>query len=214
MKSKLELEIIFSTFEKNNKNPRTELYYKSGFELLTSVMLSAKAKDKVVNKATKKLFVLANTPKKMLALGEENLKNHIKTIGLFNNKAKNIISTCRILIDKYNSKIPSSRSELQSLPGVGKKTASVILNILFKKNTIPVDTHVFRLVNRIGIYEEKNLNKLEDILVKIIPVKYRKQAHFFLVDHGKKTCKSRNPACFRCEISKYCDFFNNKKNKL
>ena len=211
MKTKEEINKIFSIFEKNNRNPKTELSYNSSFELLIKVILSAKSKDKVVNKAAKKLFKVANTAKTIKVLDPEELEEYIKTIGLFKNKRSNIIATCKILSEAYDGEIPSTRSELEKLPGVGRKTASVILNIVFNQKTIAVDTHVFRTVNRIGIHIEKNknrINKVEDILLNIIPDKYKKNAHFWLVDHGKNICKARKPNCAECKISKYCDTFN------
>ena len=208
MKSKKDISNIFDAFYKNNNEPVIELVYHSEYELLISVILSAQSKDKVVNTVTKVLFRIANTPKKMVQLGEEKLKFYIRKIGLYNVKSKNIILTSNILISKYNSKIPSSRLQLESLPGVGRKTANVILNVIFKKPTMPVDTHVFRLSHRIGLSSEQNLLKLEKNLLNITPIKYKKNAHFWLVEHGKKVCKARKPLCGKCDIAKYCVFFN------
>ena len=196
---------IFAIFEKNNASPTTELIYHSGFELLISVILSAQATDVSVNIATEKLFKIANTPEKMLALGLEKLKTYIKTIGLYNTKAENVIKTCVILIEKFNSQVPDNREALESLPGVGRKTANVILNTLFKQPTIAVDTHIFRVANRIGLVKEKNVLSTELALEKVIPKDYLLNAHHWLILHGRYICVARKPKCNECPIEDFCE---------
>ena len=199
---------IFKRFQKQNPKPTTELQYSSLFELLISVILSAQATDISVNKATPALFAVANTPKKMLALGEEKLKQYIKTIGLFNTKAKNIIKTCEKLIDNFDSTVPNTREDLESLPGVGRKTANVILNTAFGQNTIAVDTHIFRVANRIGLAKGKTPLEVENQLVKIIPKAFLKDAHHWLILHGRYTCTARKPKCPECIIRDLCEYPN------
>ena len=188
-------------------NPETELVYRSHFELLIAVVLSAQATDKSVNKATKPLFDVANTPKKILELGEEGLKTYIKTIGLFNTKAANIIKLCHQLIEKHNGDVPCTRSELESLPGVGRKTANVILNTAFGQPTIAVDTHIFRVANRIGLAHSSSVLGVENELLRVIPEKFMLDAHHLLILHGRYTCMARKPLCHTCVISGYCEFF-------
>jgi endonuclease-3 len=198
---------IFRRFAKQNPNPVTELKYKSEFELLISVILSAQATDISVNKATEKLFLVANTPEAIWALGEENLKKYIKTIGLYNTKAKNILKTCEILIQKFNSKVPNLREALENLPGVGRKTANVILNTAFGHHTIAVDTHIFRVANRTGLGHGKTPRIIEEQLLKIIPKPYLKNAHHWLVLHGRYVCTASKPKCAECLIRDMCPLF-------
>jgi endonuclease-3 len=187
--------------------PQTELVYKSHFELLISVVLSAQATDKSVNKATAKLFEVANTPEQILELGEEGLKIYIKTIGLFNTKAKNIILLCQKLLEKYNGEVPHGRAELEDLAGVGRKTANVILNTAFGEPTIAVDTHIFRLANRIGLAHANTVLAVEKELERVIPEKFKQDAHHLLILHGRYVCTARKPLCENCVISGYCEFF-------
>ncbi len=202
--SQAQIKKIFEIFEKNNPDPKGELDYINNFTLLVAVVLSAQATDKGVNKATKELFKIAPTPQKMVALGLEGITKYIKSIGLFRNKAKNIFSLSQILIEKFNSKIPSTREELESLPGVGRKTANVVLNIAFNKPTIAVDTHLFRISNRTGLAPSKNPLETEKILEKIIPRQYLLHAHHWLILHGRYICKARSPDCKNCIISSIC----------
>lgn len=197
---------IFRRLKELNPNPTTELKHKSNFELLIAVILSAQATDISVNKATKELFKSADTPQKMVGLGEKKLKTYIKSIGLFNSKAKNIIKTSQILISKYNSQIPENRESLQSLPGVGRKTANVVLNNAFGLPTIAVDTHIFRVSNRTGIAPGKNVLEVERRLEKVVPSEYKLHAHHWLILHGRYTCTARKPKCFGCPISDLCEF--------
>lgn len=190
-------------------HPATELNYSSPFELLIAVMLSAHSTDTSVNKATTKLFTIASSPEKIIALGENQLKQHIKTIGLFNTKATNIIKTCQLLITKFNGQIPSTREELESLPGVGRKTANVILNIIFKQPVIAVDTHIFRVANRLILNFGKNPLEVEEQLYAQIPLNLRHDAHHLLLLHGRYTCTAKNPKCEKCVIQKYCSFYKN-----
>ncbi len=204
-------EKIFKRLKKHNPNPTTELIYKTEFELLVAVILSAQATDISVNKATKHLFKVANTPKKMLALDEAGLKDHIKSIGLYNSKAKNIIKTCQMLIDKHHSKVPSTRHELEALYGVGRKTANVILNTAFGHDTVAVDTHIFRVSNRTKIAVGKTPLAVEKKLMKVIPKKYIHDAHHWLVLHGRYICIARKPKCPECPINDLCEFKDKTK---
>lgn len=197
---------IFERFEKNNQNPTTELVYKTPFQLLIAVILSAQATDISVNKATKDLFKHAPTPKTMFALGVEGLKPYIKTIGLFNTKASNVIKTCEILVKKHHSKVPDNRTELEALPGVGRKTANVILNTAFGQETIAVDTHIFRVSNRTNIAPGKTPLAVEQQLLKVIPSTFRKNAHHWLILHGRYTCTARQPKCQTCIIQDLCEY--------
>lgn len=203
---KNKIEKIFARFKKNNPHPTTELNYQSPFELLIAVILSAQATDASVNKATKILFAKANTPKSILTLGENTLKEYINSIGLYNSKAANIIKTCEILVSQYEGKIPSNRKDLEALPGVGRKTANVILNTLFKQPTIAVDTHIFRVAKRIGLADGKNVREVEDQLEKIIPKPYLLDAHHWLVLHGRYVCTARKPHCSTCLINDLCEY--------
>lgn len=197
---------IFTRLKANNPKPTTELNYSSEFELLIAVMLSAQATDVSVNKATVKLYAKANTPETILKLGESGLKQYIKTIGLFNSKAKNVISTCQILIEQHNSKVPSDRQSLEALPGVGRKTANVILNTAFGQPTIAVDTHIFRVSNRTGIAPGKTVLEVEKRLIRLIPDKFKLDAHHWLILHGRYTCIARKPRCGSCIIEDLCEY--------
>jgi endonuclease III len=188
------------------KKPTTELHYRSNFELLIAVLLSARTTDVSVNKATAELFKKANTPQKMLALGENGVKRHIRSIGFYNAKAKNIIKTCKILIETFNSSVPKTREELESLPGVGRKTANVILNTAFGAPTIAVDTHVFRVANRTGLAKGKKPEEIENQLEKIIPKQFSKNAGNLLLLHGRYVCTARSPNCPRCVINSICEY--------
>lgn len=187
--------------------PTTELVYRSHFELLISVVLSAQATDKSVNKATKLLFAVANTPKKILALGEEGLKSYIKTIGLFNTKATHIMALCQCLLELHDGEVPRTRVELENLAGVGRKTANVMLNTAFGEPTIAVDTHIFRVANRIGLAHATTVLAVEKELLRVIPEKFKQDAHHLLILHGRYTCVARKPLCDKCVISGYCEFF-------
>ncbi len=197
---------LFQRLSEREPNPATELEYSNPFELLVAVVLSAQATDVSVNKATRKLFAKANTPEKILALGESGLKRYIKTIGLFNSKAKNIIATCRILLDEHGGQVPREREALEALPGVGRKTANVILNTAFGEPTIAVDTHIFRVANRTGLAPGKNVREVEDRLLKVVPDEYKKNAHHWLILHGRYICTARRPACGACIIADLCEY--------
>ena len=197
---------IFSRLREHIKQPRSELEYSSNFELLISVLLSAQATDVSVNKATAKLYPVANTPEAMLALGEDGVREYIKTIGLFNSKAKNVIATCKILIDKHHSEIPEDREALEALPGVGRKTANVILNVAFGHPTIAVDTHIFRVSNRTGIAPGKDVLEVEKRLLKFVADEFKLDAHHWLILHGRYTCIARKPRCGSCVIEDLCEF--------
>lgn len=199
---------IFRRFSAANPSPTTELHYTSEFELLIAVILSAQATDKRVNLVTKQLFSIANTPEKMLLLGEQGLKEYIKSIGLFNSKAKNIIRTCQMLVDNHHAKLPRHREQLEALPGVGRKTANVILNTLFGKKTIAVDTHIFRVANRTGLARGKNVLSVEKGLEKNIPAVFKRHAHHWLVLHGRYVCIARKPKCPECLICDLCEYEN------
>lgn len=197
---------IFQKLKAQNPEPTTELNYSNPFELLIAVVLSAQATDVSVNKATKKLYPVANTPEAIYALGLDGLKTYIRTIGLYNIKAKNIIKTCKLLIDEYDSQVPEDRSSLQRLPGVGRKTANVILNTAFGQPTIAVDTHIFRVANRTGIAPGKDVRVVEDKLIKFVLDEYKKDAHHWLILHGRYTCVARKPRCGSCVIYELCEF--------
>jgi endonuclease III len=202
---------IFSRLKAANPNPTTELVYKTPFELLIAVVLSAQATDRSVNIATNILFQKANTPEKIFSLGEIELKKYIKSIGLYKTKAKNILATCNLLIQNHNSSVPQTREELEKLPGVGHKTANVILNTAFGKPTIAVDTHIFRISNRTGIATGKNVSEVELKLLKFVPKQFHQDAHHWLILHGRYVCKARKPECTKCIIEDICDF---KEKKL
>ena len=197
---------IFKRLAEHNPSPDTELHYSSPFELLIAVILSAQATDIGVNKATDKLYAVANTPEAILALGEAGLKRYIKTIGLFNTKAKNILKTCRLLIEKHNGQVPDNRADLEALPGVGRKTANVILNTAFGEPTIAVDTHIFRVSNRTRIAPGKTVLEVEKKLLKFVPDEYKQGAHHWLILHGRYVCKARKPLCPECVINDLCEF--------
>ena len=197
---------IFARLRAANPAPRTELSYQSPFELLVAVILSAQATDKSVNKATAALFRVANTPAALLALGVDGLSPYIKSIGLYNGKAKNIIAASRILLERHAGTVPSSREELEQLPGVGRKTANVILNTAFGEATIAVDTHIFRVANRTGLAPGKTVRAVEDKLLKFVPPEYLQDAHHWLILHGRYVCKARNPACPTCRIEDLCEY--------
>ena len=202
---------IFSRLKAANPNPTTELVYKTPFELLIAVVLSAQATDRSVNIATNILFQKANTPEKIFSLGEIELKKYIKSIGLYKTKAKNILATCNLLIQNHNSSVPQTREELEKLPGVGHKTANVILNTAFGKPTIAVDTHIFRISNRTGLATGKNVSEVELKLLKFVPKQFHQDAHHWLILHGRYVCKARKPECTKCIIEDICDF---KEKKL
>ncbi len=197
---------IYSTLRELDPKPETELRYDSPFELLVAVILSAQATDISVNKATDKLYAVANTPAAILALDVAGLKPYIKTIGLFNNKAENIIKTCHILLDEHAGEVPTSREALEKLPGVGRKTANVILNTAFGEPTIAVDTHIFRVANRTGMAPGKTPLEVEKRLVRLTPEEFRKDAHHWLILHGRYTCKARKPLCSECPIIEWCEY--------
>jgi len=207
MKNDIDINKIFLKLKKNNPNPKTELNYKNNFELLISVILSAQATDISVNSATSKLFEKNNTPESIIKLGENGLKKHIKSIGLYNTKAKNIIETCKILNIEYKNIVPNSFNDLIKLPGVGRKTANVVLNEAFNEPTIAVDTHIFRVSRKIGLSNGKNELSVETDLLNVIPKKYIKYAHMWLILHGRYTCTARNPNCKNCCINNYCNFY-------
>ncbi|OYY95951.1 MAG: endonuclease III [Hydrogenophilales bacterium 28-61-23] len=196
---------IFERLKAANHHPTTELVHRSPFELLIAVMLSAQATDKSVNIATATLFPAADTPEKILSLGEDALKSHIRSIGLFPTKAKNILATCQILLDKHAGVVPRERDALEALPGVGRKTANVVLNTAFGEPTIAVDTHIFRVSNRTGLAPGKTVLEVETKLMRNVPVEYRLDAHHWLILHGRYVCKARKPECGRCVIRDLCD---------
>lgn len=197
---------IYSKLRELDPSPDTELHYRNPFELLVAVILSAQATDISVNKATDKLYPVARTPQAILGLGVSGLKPYIRTIGLFNSKAENIIKTCKMLIEQHNGEVPRTRSELEALPGVGRKTANVILNTAFGEPTIAVDTHIFRVANRTGIAKGKTPFEVEKRLVRLTPEEFRKDAHHWLILHGRYVCKARKPMCGECAIIEWCEF--------
>ncbi len=203
--------LIFERLRQANPAPRTELLYRNPFELLIAVILSAQATDKSVNKATAPLFRDAATPAAIAALGVRGLSAYIKSIGLYNAKARNIIATCRLLIERHGGEVPTSREELEELPGVGRKTANVILNTAFGQPTIAVDTHIFRVANRTGLAPGKNERAVEDKLLKFVPPEFLKDAHHWLILHGRYTCMARKPACPVCIIADLCEYRHKTK---
>ena len=205
MQAKNRLE-LFKRLKEHNPEPTTELKYRTTFQLLIAVILSAQATDKSVNLATKSLFKDAGTPQKMFDLGEEGLKEYIKTIGLFNTKAKNVIKTCKMLVDLHKGRVPKTRAELEALPGVGRKTANVVLNTAFGEPTIAVDTHIFRLGNRTGLAPGKDVVEVENKLLKAVPEEYLRDAHHWLILHGRYTCIARKPRCGACVIEDICEY--------
>ncbi len=207
---KQKIDQIFEIWQQENPHPKTELVFTNNYTLLVAVVLSAQSTDVGVNKATKELFKIADTPEKMLKLGEKNLKKYINTIGLYNGKAANIIKLSQILLDDFNSEVPKDFESLKSLPGVGQKTANVVLNCAFGHPTIAVDTHVFRVANRLGFVEETTPEKTESSLLKIIPKKWQTHAHHWMILHGRYVCQARKPKCAECKIAKFCDYFDVK----
>ncbi|WP_063674290.1 endonuclease III [Dyella thiooxydans] len=197
---------LFTRLRELNPRPTTELDYTTPFELLVAVVLSAQATDVGVNKATRRLYPVANTPEAILALGEDRLKTFISTIGLFNAKAKNVIALCRILVDQHDSEVPRERAALEALPGVGRKTANVVLNTAFGEPTIAVDTHIFRVANRTGLAPGKDVRAVEDKLEKVVPPEFKLDAHHWLILHGRYVCKARKPDCPDCVIRDLCRF--------
>jgi endonuclease-3 len=197
---------FFARLAELDPHPKTELAYGSPFQLLVAVMLSAQATDVGVNKATRRLFPRAGTPAAMLALGEPALRDAISSIGLFNTKAANVIATCRLLLERHGGEVPADRAALEALPGVGRKTANVVLNVAFGQPTIAVDTHIFRVANRTGLAPGKDVRAVEDKLMKVVPAEYRQHAHHWLILHGRYTCKARTPACPRCIVRDLCAY--------
>ncbi|MBA5636502.1 endonuclease III [Duganella sp. LX20W] len=197
---------MFTRFRAANPKPVTELEYTTPFELLIAVLLSAQATDVGVNKATRKLYPVANTPAKILALGEEELKGYIQTIGLYKTKAKNVIATCKILLEQHGGEVPRDRESLEALPGVGRKTANVVMNTAFGEPTMAVDTHIFRVANRTGLAPGKNVDIVEQKLLKFVPKEFLHDAHHWLILHGRYTCKARKPECWNCMVADLCDY--------
>jgi len=197
---------IFETLQSLNPHPTTELEHESPFELLISVLLSAQATDVSVNKAMRRMYPVANTPAKLLALGEEGVTEYIKTIGLFRTKAKNVIATCKILVEQYGGEVPGNREALEALPGVGRKTANVILNTAFGHPTIAVDTHIFRVSNRTGLAPGKDVRAVETALEKFVPDEFKLDAHHWLILHGRYVCRARVPECWHCAIEPLCEY--------
>ena len=204
--TKKQIQVFFERLREQRPSPRTELNYSSPFELLIAVMLSAQATDVSVNKATDKLYPVANTAQAILDLGVEGLKAYIKTIGLYNAKAENVIKTCQILVDQYQGQVPETRQQLEALPGVGRKTANVVLNTAFGQPTMAVDTHIFRVGNRTGLAVGKNVLEVEHRLVKVIPKEFILDAHHWLILHGRYCCIARKPKCFECVVADVCNW--------
>ena len=203
---KADIYEVFEAFRKQNPEPATELIYTTDYTLLVSVMLSAQATDKSVNKATESLFKIADTPEKMVALGEEKLISYIKSIGLYKNKAKHVIEMSKMLISEFGSQVPDNREDLEKLPGVGRKTANVVLNVIFNKPTMPVDTHLLRISPKIGLAEGSTPLEVEKSLIERIPAEYMNHAHHWLILHGRYICTARNPKCHECCINHICNF--------
>jgi len=204
--NKAKRQEIFERLRAANPEPTTELVYRTPFELLVAVILSAQATDRSVNLATARLFPVANTPEQILALGEDGLKAHIRTIGLFNSKAKNILETCRLLLERHGGEVPRDRKALEALPGVGRKTANVILNTAFGEPTMAVDTHIFRVANRIGLAKGRTPLAVEKGLLKHVPAEFLKDAHHWLILHGRYVCQARKPRCGECVIADLCEY--------
>jgi endonuclease-3 len=200
------IERFFATLKAANPLPVTELEYSSVFELLAAVLLSAQATDVGVNKATRRLFPVANTPQQLLALGQDGLEAQIKTIGLFRSKARHLLQTCQILVERHGGEVPRTREALEALPGVGRKTANVVLNVAFDQPTMAVDTHIFRVANRTGLAPGKNPLEVEQKLLKRIPKPYLVHAHHWLILHGRYICQARKPLCWQCAVASDCDF--------
>ncbi|MDP3137490.1 MAG: endonuclease III [Burkholderiaceae bacterium] len=203
---KESIEPFFATLKAANPQPETELEYTSVFELLAAVLLSAQATDVGVNKATRRLFPVANTPQKILALGLPGLESYIRTIGLYRSKARHLMETCRILVEQHAGEVPRTRDALQALPGVGRKTANVVLNVAFGEPTMAVDTHIFRVSNRTGLAPGRNPHKVEMQLMKRVPAHYLVDAHHWLILLGRYVCQARKPQCWQCAVARYCDF--------
>ena len=201
-----QIDRFFATLQAANPQPASELEYTSVFELLTAVLLSAQATDVGVNKATRRLFAVANTPRQILALGLERLEGHIKTIGLYRSKARHLMQTCAILVERHGGDVPRTRSELEALPGVGRKTANVVLNVAFGEPTMAVDTHIFRVGNRTGLAPGKTPLAVEQQLLRRVPERYLKHAHHWLILHGRYVCLARKPRCWECAVADCCDF--------
>ena len=204
--TKKQIQVFFERLREQRPDPRTELNYSSPFELLIAVMLSAQATDVSVNKATDKLYPVANTAQAILNLGVEGLKTYIKTIGLYNAKAENVIKTCQILLDQYQGQVPETRQQLEALPGVGRKTANVVLNTAFGQPTMAVDTHIFRVGNRTGLAVGKNVLEVEHRLIQVIPKEFILDAHHWLILHGRYCCIARKPKCFECVVADVCNW--------
>jgi endonuclease-3 len=200
------IEPFFETLKAANPEPASELEYTSPFELLAAVLLSAQATDAGVNKATRRLFQVADTPRRMLALGEERLTGYIQSIGLFRMKAKNLLATCRLLVEQHGGEVPRTREALEALPGVGRKTANVVLNVAFGEPTLAVDTHVFRVANRTGLAPGKDPLEVETRLLERVPGKYLDHAHHWLILHGRYVCQAKKPLCYACAVAAYCDY--------
>lgn len=205
---------FFTILRAENPEPTTELNYSSAFELLIAVILSAQATDVGVNKATDKLYPVANTPEAILKLGIDGLKEYIKTIGLFNSKAENVIKTCHQLLEKHNGEVPPDRAALEALPGVGRKTANVILNTVFRQPVMAVDTHIFRLSNRTGLAKGKTVRAVEDKLMKVIPAEFMLDAHHWLILHGRYVCTARKPKCEQCSVTHVCDYYRDMQRRI
>jgi endonuclease-3 len=201
-----DVDAFFATLRAANPRPASELEYTSTFELLAAVLLSAQATDAGVNKATRRLFPVAGTPQAMLDLGLERLENYIKTIGLYRTKARNLMETCRILVEQHGGQVPRTREQLEALPGVGRKTANVVLNVAFGEETMAVDTHIFRVSNRTGLAPGKDPLEVEHRLMKVVPKEYMADAHHWLILHGRYVCLARTPRCWECAVSRYCDY--------
>ena len=201
-----DIDSLFATLREANPQPASELEYSSVFELLAAVLLSAQATDVSVNKATRRLFALAPTPARMLALGVAGVEDHIRTIGLYRNKAKNLHETCRLLLERHGGQVPRERAALEALPGVGRKTANVVLNVAFGEPTMAVDTHIFRVANRTGLAPGKTPYDVEMTLVEVVPERYRVDAHHWLILHGRYVCLARKPLCWQCRIAAQCAF--------
>ncbi len=199
-------DAMFARWQEQDPNPETELNYQTPFELLTAVLLSAQATDVQVNKVTKRLFAKARTPESILALGESGLKSYLRTLGLFNSKTKHLLETCRILLEQYDGEVPADRKTLETLPGVGRKTANVVMNCAFGEPTIAVDTHIFRVSNRTGLAPGKTPLAVERGLLKNVSERYRLHAHHWLILHGRYCCKARKPLCYQCIISDLCEY--------
>lgn len=204
--TKAQIDGFFATLAAANPDPKTELEYSSAYTLLVAVVLSAQATDVSVNKATRGLFAAADTPAKMVALGEDGIRDHIKTIGLFNAKAKNVLTLSQILLDRFNGDVPARREDLEALPGVGRKTANVVLNVYFGEPTMAVDTHIFRLGNRTGLAPGATPLAVEEALLKRIPAQWLRRAHHWLILHGRYICKARKPECDRCPVTAFCRY--------